>query len=135
MIRVVAGLLREEDTDGRGPLDVDKWTSTVQELQQLLVENDELRVDGYRRPMLAYELSVKRMLTEEKQLLSVLRHFQPVHEVATEVVEVVWEGLWAPHTRFKAVLQKMQRMNLVDLNQREHYGFKYSVLLLSGCVH
>jgi hypothetical protein len=134
MIRVVAGLLREDDIDGHAPVDVATWERTVKDLDLLLRETSKLRVKGYSRPMLAYELSVKKMGEEEKQLLAVLRHFAPVQEVATQVLEVVWQGLWSPRATFSMVLKKIQRMNVVDVHQREYYGFKYSVLLLSFSV-
>ena len=132
MVRVVAGHLREPDPDGRGPDDVAKWQEIVKDLEQVLVENPKLRVDGYQRPMLAFELSVKRMDVHEKQLLAVLRHFAPVKAVATAVVEVVWRGLWSTSANFKRLLQKLMRINVVDIHQQDYYGFEYGVLFISS---
>ena len=122
MLRVVAGLLRE-DVDGRGAEDVGTWRYVLEDLEQALVDNP--RVDGYRRPMLAFELSVKIMAEPEKQLLAVLRHFEPVTKVATAVLEVVRRGVWSPGGDFKRLLKKLVRMNVVDRHQQDYYGFQY----------
>jgi hypothetical protein len=54
-------------------------------------------------------------IPQEKQLLAVLRHFAPVHELATAVLEVVLQGMWAPRPRFRILLQKIQHVNIVNL--------------------
>jgi hypothetical protein len=131
MIRVVARLLREPDVQGRGRQDVDKWISIVEHLQLLFQSHGSLGINGYWHPMSAFQLSVQGMDMEKKQLLAVLRHFPPVQEVPMAVVKAVWQGVRAPQDAalFETVLQKLKRMNVVDLHQREHYGFNYGVLL------
>ena len=124
MLRVVAGLLRE-GVDGSGAEDVGTWQDVHEDLDQALVTNPDLRVDGYRRPILAFKLSVKGIKEPEKQLLAVLRHFEPVTKVATAVLEVVWRGVWSPGGDFKRLLKKLVRMNVVDRHQQDYYGFQY----------
>jgi hypothetical protein len=126
MIRVVAGLLKEPDLQGRGPVDVVKWESVMKSLERLHVCTQGLHIDGYPHPMLAYELSVQSMVKQEKQLLAVLRHFPPVQEIPIAVVAAVWRGAWdCEDSLFEQPLQRLWRMNVVDIHQREHYGCKY----------
>ena len=108
MLRVVAGLLRE-DVDGRGAEDVGTWQDVLEDLDQALVDNPKMRVDGYHRPILAYKLSVERLAETEKELLAVLRYFPPVTKVAKAVLEVVWRGVCSPSSNFKRLLQKLVR--------------------------
>jgi hypothetical protein len=126
MIRLVAGLLKERDLQGRGPDDVEKWESVLEGLARLLENNQDVHIDGYKRPMLAYQLSVQSMGGQDKQLLAVLRHFPPVQEVSIAVVRAVWQGMWSlEDSLFEVLLQRLQRMNVVDIHQREHFGCKY----------
>jgi hypothetical protein len=131
MIRLLAGLLLEKDFQGRGPNDVDKWRSIMKDLETPFRNNQDVHVYGYGSPLLAYELSVQRMRQPERQLLAVLRHFPPVQEVPFAVVKAVWQGVWTLEDSrdFQASLQRLQQMNVVDIHQREHYGWKYGVYL------
>jgi hypothetical protein len=126
MIRLLAGLLLETDLQGRGPNDVDKWRSVMEDLKTSFRINQDVHVCGYGSPLLAYELSVQRMRQPERQLLAVLRHFPPVQEVPLAVVKAVWQGVWTlEDSRFQTSLRRLQQMNVVDIHQREHYGWKY----------
>jgi hypothetical protein len=126
MIRLLAGLLLEKDLQGRGPNDVDKWRSVMEDLKMSFRNNQDVHVYGYGSPLLAYELSVQRMRQPERQLLAVLRHFPPVQEVPFAVVKAVWQGVWTlEESRFQMSLRRLQQMNVVDIHQREHYGWKY----------
>jgi hypothetical protein len=137
MIRVVAGLLRAPDFQGRGLYDVDKWKTIVEEFQDQLVSHDHLSVERYQRPVFAYELSVQSRGEEEKQVLAVLRHCPGGLEVSVAVVEAVWQGFWKTQDRtlFVMALLKLKEMNVVDIHQREHYGFKYGAHLTNGSIH
>jgi hypothetical protein len=126
MIRVVAGLLREPNVEGQGPDDVTRWTNVVQGLERLLKSNQDVHMNGFTRPMLAYELSVQSMGEQEKQLLAVLAHFPPVQEVPVAVVRGVWQGMWScEESLFDTLLQRLQRMNIVDIHERRHHGTTY----------
>jgi hypothetical protein len=137
MIRVVAGLLREPDLQGRGPEDADKWRSIIKGLESLLRNYTDAHMKGYGLPMIAYALSVQNMVEREKQLLAVLCFFPAVQEVPTAVVKAVLQGVWTcEDSLFETALQTLQRMNVVDIHQREHYGCKYSEQLnLSSWSH
>jgi hypothetical protein len=126
MIRVVAGLLREPNNQGQGPDDVEKWRSVVEGLERLIRNNQDVHINGFTRPMLAYELSVQSMGEQEKQLLAVLAHFPPVQEVPIAVVKGVWQGMWSvEESLFDMLLQRLQRMNIVDIHERSYYGYTY----------
>jgi hypothetical protein len=131
MIFLLAGILREPDVHDRGPDDVDKWKSIVEDLQELLDRNHQLQTDNDRAPVLAFQLSVRSMGMEEKQLLAVLRHFPPVQEVSVAVIKAVWQGVWAAKhaALFETALMKLQRMNVVDIHHRQYYGFHYGAQL------
>jgi hypothetical protein len=105
---------------------VEKWERVANSLERLPVCTQGLHNDGYPHPMLAYELSVQSMVEQEKQLLAVLRHFPPVQEIPIAVVAAVWRGvLYCADSLFEQPLQRLWRMNVVDIHQREHYGCKY----------
>jgi hypothetical protein len=126
MIRLLAGLLLQKDLQGRGPNDVDKWRSVMQDLETSFRNSQDVHIYGYGSPLLAYELSVQGMSQPERQLLAVLHHFPPVQEVPFAVVKAVWQGVWSlEDSHFQVSLQKLQQMNVVDIHQREHYGWKY----------
>jgi hypothetical protein len=80
----------------QGPENVTTWEGVVRDLQKALVKNQDLQVDAYQCPLAAFQLSVQSMGEQELQLLSVLRNFPPVEEVATEAVKAFWQEVWAP---------------------------------------
>jgi hypothetical protein len=89
-------------------------------------------MNGFTHPMLAYELSVQSMGEQEKQLLAVLTHFPPVQEVPVAVVKGVWQGMWSVEkSLFDMWLQRLQRMNVVDIHEKNYYGSTYGEITLS----
>jgi hypothetical protein len=132
LIRVVAGLLREPNVQGQGPDDVDKWRSIVKGLERLIRNNQDVYMNGFTRPMLVYELSVQSMGEQEKQLLAVLAHFPPVQDVPVAVVKSVWQGMWSgEESLFDMLLQRLQRMNVVDVHEGNYHGSTYGESTLS----
>ena len=139
MMRLVAGLIREPDLEGRGPDHAEKWRSIAAEFRDLLGAGNGHDVEGYAKPMHAYDVSIRGMDKQDLQLLALLQHFPAVQNVPIAVVRTIWDAVWQESATsvaqgrgsFDASLKRMQRMNIIDIYQHDYHGLKYGVSRLS----
>jgi hypothetical protein len=68
---------------------IDEWRGVLKDLN---FELQRQSPDDYCSPLLAYDLSVKRLSSHAKSILSTLRLFPAVRRVPLDMVQAIWQA-------------------------------------------